>query len=274
LAGALPDADLRDWAVARYGVTPAGEAAGEVAGSNVLYRALDTAVLAARFKLAPDVAQQRLVRVDELLLAARRERPAIPVDDKVVTAWNGYMITTLALAGRVLDEPRYLDAAVVAAKFIEDRLLDADTQLLYRDWRDGVRGVAGFCEDYAALAEALLALYKVSGERNWLLQAHSLTDAMLARFWDSKHGGFFNVGADTEIWLREKPLADGAAVSANGVALQVLLQLAAFSNERLYRERARETAAWAGAQLADAPGAMPYTLMVWNSVAGIPGESN
>ena len=274
LAGALPDADLHDLAVARYGITRAGEAAGEVAGSNVLYRALDMATLAARFQVAPDIAQQRMVRVDELLLAARRERPAVPVDDKVVTAWNGYMITTLALAGRVLDEPRYLDAAMVAATFIEDRLLDEDTQLLYRDWRDGVRGVAGFCEDYAALAEALLALYKVSGKRDWLLQARSLTDAMLARFWDSKHGGFFNTGADTEVWLREKPLADGAAVSANGVALQVLLQLAAFSNEPLYRERAWETAAWAGAQLAAAPGSMPYTLMAWASLREIPGESN
>jgi uncharacterized protein YyaL (SSP411 family) len=97
---------------------------------------------------------------------------------------------------------------------------------------------------------------------------------MLARFWDSKHGGFFNTGADTEVWLREKPLADGAAVSANGVALQVLLQLAAFSNEPLYRERAWETAAWAGAQLAAAPGSMPYTLMAWASLREIPGESN
>jgi uncharacterized protein YyaL (SSP411 family) len=274
LMEALPDAELRDWAVARYGITRAGEAAGEIAGSNVLYRALDMAALAARFQVEPEVARQRLAKIDALLLAARRERPAVPVDDKVVTAWNGYLITTLALAGRMLDEPRYLDAAVMTANFILDRLLDKETGQLYRDWRNGVRGVAGFCEDYAALAEALLALYGVSGERNWLLQAHSLTDAMLAQFRDGRHGGFFNTSADTELWLREKPLADGAAVSANGVALHVLLQLAAYSNEARYRDRARETAAWAGAQLADAPDAMPYTLIVWSSVAGIPGETN
>jgi uncharacterized protein YyaL (SSP411 family) len=134
-----------------------------------------------------------------------------------------------------------------------------------------MRGVPGFCEDYAAMAEALLALYKVSGERDWLHKARNLSDAMLARFWDGKSGGFFNTGTDTGLWLREKPLADGAAVAANGVALHVLLQLAALSNEGLYRERARETAAWAAAQLADTPGAMPYTLTVWDSVAGKPG---
>jgi hypothetical protein len=266
LTAALPDADLREWAVARYGITRAGEAHGEVAGSNVLYRSLDTTELAARFKVEPAEVLRRLAQVDALLLAARRERPPVPVDDKVVTAWNGYMITTLALAGRVLDEPRYLEAAIVAADFIEARLLDADGQRLYRDWRDGVRGVAGFCEDYAALAEALLTLYKVSGERDWLLQARSLTDAMLLRFRDSKHGGFFNTAADTELWLREKPLADGAAVSANGVALQVLLELARYSHEPRYRERARETAAWASAQLADNPGAMPYTLLGWGTL--------
>jgi uncharacterized protein YyaL (SSP411 family) len=266
LMKAVPDAGLRDWAVARYGITRTGETHGEVAGSNVLYRALDAAALAARFEVEPAVVRQRLAQVDALLLAARRERPAVPVDDKVVTAWNGYMITTLALAGRMLDEPRYLDAAMAAAEFIEARLLDTDAPLLYRDWRDGVRGVAGFCEDYAALAESLLALYRVTGERDWLLQARSLTDAMLARFRDSEHGGFFNTSADTELWLREKPLADGAAVSANGVALQVLLELARFTNEPRYRELARETAAWAGAQLADNPGAMPYALLAWESL--------
>jgi len=274
LTEALPDAELRDWAAARYGITRAGEANGEVAGSNVLYRALDTAALAARFEVAPGVARQRLAQVDALLLAARGERPAVPVDDKVVTAWNGYMITTLALAGRVLDEPRYLAAAVAAAEFIGTRLLDKDATLLYRDWRDGVRGVAGFCEDYAAMAEALLALYRVSGERDWLLQARDLADAMLERFWDSAGGGFFNAAADTELWLREKPLADGAAVSANGVALHVLLDLAQLTGAARYRERSRETASWAGAQLADTPAAMPYTLIVWESLAEIPGESD
>jgi hypothetical protein len=54
----------------------------------------------------------------------------------------------------------------------------------------------------------------------------------------------------------------------------VLLQLAAFSDEPLYRERAWETAAWAGAQLAATPGAMPYTLMAWDSLAEISSESN
>jgi len=274
LTEALPDAELRDWAAARYGITRAGEANGEVAGSNVLYRALDTAALAARFEVAPGVARQRLAQVDALLLAARGERPAVPVDDKVVTAWNGYMITTLALAGRVLDEPRYLAAAVAAAEFIGTRLLDKDATLLYRDWRDGVRGVAGFCEDYAAMAEALLALYRVSGDRDWLLQARDLADAMLARFWDNAGGGFFNAAADTELWLREKPLADGAAVSANGVALHVLLDLAQLTGAARFRERSRETASWAGAQLADAPAAMPYTLIVWESLAEIPGESD
>jgi uncharacterized protein YyaL (SSP411 family) len=184
------------------------------------------------------------------------------------------MITTLALAGRVLDEPQYLDAAITAAEFIIDRLLDDETQILYRDWRDGVRSVAGFCEDYAALAEALLALYKISGDRDWMLQARHLTDIMLERFGDGKNGGFFNTTADSDLWLREKPLADGATVSVNGVALQVLLQLAAFSNEPIYRERARETLAWAGTQLADVPEAMPYTLIAWTSLAGKPGESN
>jgi len=263
LDAALPQANLRDWAVARYGITRAGEAHGEVAGSNVLYRALDVDGLAARFGVEPGAARTRLAQLEERLRAARRTRPAPPVDDKVIAAWNGYMITTLALAAELLAEPRYLEAAVAAADFIETRLLEPQGQRLFRDWREGVRGAPAFCEDYAALAEAWLALYRASGEGAWLVKARRLADAMLARFRDERRGGFFNAGADTELWLREKPLVDAAAVSANGVALQVLLQLAVSTGASRYRELALETAAWAGSQLADSPAAMPYTLLAW-----------
>jgi uncharacterized protein YyaL (SSP411 family) len=254
---------LRDWAAARYGVTVHGESHGEVKGKNVLYRAMDTRTLADSFKVDLITAMQRNDSLDELLLAARRERPAVPVDDKVVTVWNGYMLTTLAMAGRLLDEPRYLKAAEETAGFVLDALYDEQNGVLYRDWRAGERGVHGFSEDYAAVAEGLLALYRVTGEKDWLNRTRRLVAGMVERFWDDVHGGFFRTGADTELWLREKPASDGATLAANGIALHVLQQLATIIGDPAYRERAWRTAAWAGAQLADAPEAMPYTLIVW-----------
>ena len=267
LTEALDDEALRDWAAARYGVTERGNALtdplGEMQGKNVLYAALDDTQLADKFKADLISASKRNARIDKLLIKARSKRPAVPVDDKVVTVWNGYMVTTLALAGRVLDEPRYIDAAEQTADFIIEALLDSKSGVLFRDWRNGVRGVPGFSEDYAAMAEGLLALHKVTASKHWLVKAQGLVDKLLADYWDEPAGGFFSSPADTELWMREKQASDGATLSVNGVAVHVLHDLARLTGKNSYRDKARKTAAWAGAQLADSSASMPYTLMVW-----------
>jgi hypothetical protein len=255
--------ELRDWAALRYGVTPQGEAQGEVAGKNVLHRVLDTAGLVAQSGVDLITAGQRNARLDALLLAARNKRPAVPVDDKVVAVWNGYMITTLALAGRLLDEPGYIEAASATADFVLDKLYDARSGVLFRDWRAGVRGVPGFSADYAGIAEGLLALYRVTANRDWLDRAQSLITSLVERFWDDMHGGFYSTPADTVLWVREKEATDGATLAPNGIAIHVLQQLATITGNPRYLEQAWQVAAWSGAQLQEVPSAMPYTLIVW-----------
>ena len=270
LTEAINDDALRDWAAARYGVIERGNALsdplGEMAGRNVLYRALDNKALARKFNTDLMTTSQRNAEVDRRLLAARSQRPVVPVDDKVVTVWNGYMVTTLALAGRLLDEPHYIKAAEQAAVFMLDALYDDEQGVLYRDWRAGERGVPGFSEDYAAVAEGLLALYRVTGEKRWLKRAVALTERMLRQFWDEDDGGLFSTASDTELWVRKKEIADGASLSANGVALHVLQQLGGLTGDSKYQRLAWETAAWAGAQLNNAAAAMPYSLMLWDEL--------
>jgi uncharacterized protein YyaL (SSP411 family) len=267
LEAALDEQLLRDWASARYGLKAHGNAIsdplGELAGRNVLYIAHDQAALARMFDVDLITARQRTASADARLLAARQQRPAVPVDDKVVTAWNGYLVTTLAQAGRQLDEPRYLEAAVRAADFIMTNLYDDRTGRLYRDWRAGVRGVPGFSDDYAAVAEGLLMLYRVTGDKRWLQQAQRLVDTLLQLFWDDAAGGLYRTAGDTGFWMREKQAVDGASVAANGVAVHVLLDLARATGNDEYRDRARQTAAWAGAQQGDAPDSMAYLLVRW-----------
>ena len=267
LRDVLGEGKWLDWAVARYDLLRRGNALhdplGEMDGRNVLIEVLDEAQLAKQFEVDLLTAKQHNARVDEKLRAARRSRPPVPVDDKVVTAWNGHMITTLALAGRLLDEPRYLAAAEQAADFVLQALFDDDRGVLYRDWRDGRRGATGFNADYAGLAEGLLTLYQVSGERRWLQQAQALVERQLALFWDDEQGGFYNTPGDRAGWLREKRLTDGASVSDNGVALHVLLTLHRLTGQDRYLEPARRLAAWATAQQADAPASMSYALRAW-----------
>jgi len=270
LTQALGDGELRRWAAARYGLTESGnargDAAGELAGRNVLYLAIDVPALARRFGVDEGTAEQRSAEAARRLLEARRKRPALPVDDKIVTAWNGFMIETLARAGRLLDEPRYTAAASAVAEFLLGRLYDAQTGVLYRDWRQGVRGGPGFCEDYAALAAGLLELRAAGGGPRWLDAARELTDRMLARFEDTEYGGFYQTGADSGLWLRGKAVTDGASVSVNGLAIHALLALDRATGEARYGQAAWRAALWASAQLADAPEDMPFILLEWKEL--------
>jgi len=276
LTDAMGKGVLRGWAVARYGIREQGNAlsdpVGELAGRNVLYLAADTRTLAAKFNVDLITAAQRNQEVDRLLLAARKARPPVPVDDKIVTVWNSYMITTLAMAGRLLDEPGYLQAANETADFIYTVLYDAQERVLYRDWRHGIRGVPGFGEDYAALAEGLLGLYRVTGRKAWLQRARQLADIHLAGYWDRDRGGFFRTRKDSELWIRDKNADDGATLSANGIAIHVLLELAQLTEDEGYRNKAWQTAAWAGAQMEATPAAMPYTLIRWPELMGEAGK--
>ncbi|MDH3899860.1 MAG: AGE family epimerase/isomerase, partial [Gammaproteobacteria bacterium] len=267
LEAALDEQVLRDWAGARYGFEEHGNAIsdprGELAGRNILYVAHDLDAQARLFDVDLITARQRTAAVDARLLAARQRRPAVPVDDKIVTAWNGYLITTLAQAGHQLGQRHYIEAAARAADFIMTSLYEDKTGRLYRDWRAGVRGVPGFSDDYAAVAEGLLMLYRVTGNKHRLQQAQQLVDTQLQLFWDDAAGGFYRTAGNTGFWMREKEAVDGATVSANGVAVHVLLDLARATGNDEYRDRAWQTAAWAGAQLANAPDSMPYLLISW-----------
>ncbi len=277
LTAALDDEALHDWAAARYGLEEQGNAVSdplnEMGGRNVLYRALDNKELAEKFRVDLMTVSQRNAGIDRRLLAARNKRPAVPVDDKVVAVWNGYMITTLALAGRLLDEPRYIRAAEETAAFVLSALYDREPGVLYRDWRAGERGVPAFSEDYAGVAEGLLAIYKVTGNKRWLNSAIVLVDTLLETFWDAGNGGFFSTASDTELWIRKKEASDGATLSANSIAMHVLQQLGDLTGNRKYHRLAWETAAWAGAQLNNAPAAMSYSLILWDDLVAYKPDS-
>ena len=91
-------------------------------------------------------------------LRARRPRPHL--DDKIVTAWNGLMISAFARASRVLDDPAYLDDARRAADFLRQHLYRPDDGILLRSYREGPASVEGFADDYAFLIQGLLDLYE------------------------------------------------------------------------------------------------------------------
>ena len=166
----------------------------------------------------------------------RLKRTRLHKDDKVLTAWNALMITALSKAGHILDEPRYLQAARRAQRFISNSLTDGSGRLLRR-WKDGEAAHNGQLEDYAFYGLALLALYGATFDPEYLSAAADISERMCLFFLDSKNGGFYIYANDAEkLITRPKDIYDGALPSGNAAAALLLTRLAGLTGEEAWRK--------------------------------------
>jgi uncharacterized protein len=235
-----------------YGVTKQGNALtdphGEFTGRNILYQAHSTAETALFFNKPLQDVELILEKAGRRLLAERSRRPRPHLDDKVITGWNGLMISALAKGYQILEEERYLKAARGAAAFILTELHDGSTGSLFRRYREGEAGFEAQLDDYAFFVQGLLDLYEASFDVWWLEQAVKLTEQQMAFFLDEKNGGFFDTsGRDQTVLVRMKSDYDGAEPTGNSVAALNLLRLAGITdNQEWRRQAARTIGAFAG----------------------------
>lgn len=185
-----------------YGIRKDGNARkesdpnGELKGCNILFRANSPRRVADELGLPPDEVRSLLATGRKTLLEHRARRPRPHRDDKVVSAWNGLMISALALGARVLGDDALLGRARKAAGFIRENL-DHPEDGLQRSWRDGVASGPAFAPDHAFIIQALLDLYETDFDIRWLQWARELQGRMDERFLDREHGGYFSVTAKT-----------------------------------------------------------------------------
>ncbi len=189
-----------------------------------------------RLGVGPPALLERLEPQLDRLRAARRRRPFPLVDDKVLTDWNGMMIGAMARAGAILEEPRYLEAAVRAARFVLARLRAPDGSLLHV-WSQGGARIPAFVDDYAFLIRGLLALAEATADEAWLGHAARLADEAERRLGDER-GGYYQAAERPDLLVRSKVATDGATPSGNAVMLLNLLELSERTGRRAYRERA------------------------------------
>jgi hypothetical protein len=214
--------DLADDAIAYFGAT----ANGNFEGTNILE---------ARGP-EPEPATREEIR--RLLLDRRSGRIRPGLDDKRLTAWNALMISALAEAGAVLEEPLYLDAAAACADFVLAQLRDADGRLL-RTFSAGQARLGAYLEDHAFLLEALLTLYEANFDERYFREARVLADEIIARFPDTERGGFFSTPTDHEALIaRRKDLEDTPIPSGSSGAAFGLLRLAALTGDHSYAQAA------------------------------------
>jgi uncharacterized protein YyaL (SSP411 family) len=247
-----------------YGVAPDGnvpgqqDVRGELKGKNVLYEAHSTEETAKKFGLTVEQITVKLTAGRKALFEARSSRPQPPLDDKIVTAWNGMMIAALARASQAFDEPRYLQSAQATAKFLAIHLYDAKTGKLWRSYRAGGPSVDGFLDDYTDLISGLLDLYQAGFDVHWLQWAVSLQEKQNQLFGDEKTGGYFDTGSsDASLLSRTREAYDGAEPSPNSTAAMNLLRLAQFTDRVQWRDRAYKTISAFAARLQSDPEAVP-----------------
>jgi uncharacterized protein len=252
----------------QYGVKAKGNAPDgsdphrEFGGKNILVRAESVESTAKRFGLPVAEVAAKSAEARRTLFQARAQRPRPSRDDKVITAWNGLMISALARGSQVLDDPAYVEAATRAALFLKDNLRDPADGGLLRGYRQGAGTVKGFADDHAFLIQGLLDLYEASFEIRWLRWAAELQERQDALFWDDRDGGYFGTRAgDSTVLVRTKEEFDGAEPAPNSVSALNLLRLAQMTGNPAWREHAEKTLRSVSKALKEAPSGLPQMLV-------------
>ncbi|MFL6354202.1 MAG: thioredoxin domain-containing protein [Bryobacteraceae bacterium] len=251
---------------ARFGVEADGNVEqdphGEFTGRNILYEAMSEEEAGQRARVADAEVHPTLNRAKRALFDARTKRPRPHLDTKILTAWNGLMISAFAKGYAVLGDKQYLEAAERAVSFLLSRMYDSKSGLLLRRFCDGEAAVPAFLDDYAFLVQALVDLFEAGFAPSYLQLASNLAKNGLQQFEDTEHGGFFSTfGGASDLLLRMKDDYDGAEPSGNSVAADVLLRLAQLTGDSSFRDGADRCLRWVAPKLGAQPTMAPQMLV-------------
>ncbi len=206
---------------------------GNFEGHNILN--IKSSLEAVASKAGVEIARMQAVveRGRKILFELREKRIKPGRDEKILTAWNGLMLTAFAEAAAVLKRDDYRKIAEANAGFALAKL-ERDG-LLLRTYKDGEAKLNGYLEDYACLIEGLISLYEATGTLEWIEAARRLSETMIEQFWDDEDGAFFFTGKSHEqLIVRSKDFMDNATPSGNSVAAFALQKLGLLTGEEKY----------------------------------------
>jgi len=233
--GAVLDPDEASLAARYWDVTERGN----FEGKNILHVARPPEAVADEFGLSTEELWDRIATIRAKLFAVREERVRPGRDEKILAAWNGLMLRSFALAARVTGREDYREAAIENATFMVEKLKEDGR--IHRSYKDGRARFNGYLEDYAMVADGLVALYEATFETRWLVEADALLDAVSELFWDEEERAFYDTPADhEELVTRPRDVYDNATPSGTSVVTEVLLKLALFLDRSDYRQRAED----------------------------------
>ena len=211
--------------------------AGNFEGKTILNVPQELTSFAEELGLDLEQLEAKIERAKVSLRDVREERIHPLLDDKVLASWNGLMLRAFAEAAAALNNEKYLNAAIANAEFLVNTM-KPDGRLL-RTYRGGQAKLLGYLEDYAFVADGLLALYEATFQQRWLDEAVSLADSMVDLFWDENAGAFYDTGIDHEsLVVRPRDVFDNAQPCGGSVASDLLLRLAVITGNQEYTVKA------------------------------------
>lgn len=217
-----------------YGVTEEGN----FEGRNVLNTKLRIEEFAPKHSLDPNDLNLKLTALRNQLWKVREKREHPLKDDKILSSWNGLMISSIIQAGCAFNDKRYIDASLKAARFIQTHMWQ-NGQLLRR-WRDGEASFKAGLDEYAFMIRGLLSLFEADCGIEWLEWALEMTD-LLKRQFKIDGGAFYQTdGKDQSLILRKCQFSDGAEPSGNALHAENLMRLYQIMGDSNYWEDAED----------------------------------
>jgi uncharacterized protein YyaL (SSP411 family) len=253
------DKNESDFAINVFNIANDGnwidESKGMMPGTNILHLKKSSKELADEFKMSEDLFYKKIESIRQKLFKYREKRIHPHKDDKVLTDWNGLMISAFAKASQAFNNYKYSDAAVKAYSFIEKHLTQKDGKLIHR-FRDGESGLPAHLDDYAFMVNALIDLYETTFDLKYLVRAVELNKTLILDYWDEYNGGFYFTSSISEkIITRQKEVYDGAIPSGNSMALLNLLRLSRFTSDVQYETKASELVKYFSGYISRSPSA-------------------
>ncbi len=234
IGNVLKDPTISDIFCEYYGITEAGN----FEGKNILNIRSSLNHLSQRYGMTTEILEGILNDASKKLFEVRSKRIRPGLDDKILTSWNGLMISGFAKGYKITGNKRYLDAAINAVNFIESKIAKNDGRL-QRSFKNGISKLNAYLDDYAFYVNALLDVFEINSQPKYLQKAIAYTDYMIQHFWDQDEGSFFFTSDDHEqLIVRTKGFYDLAIPSGNSMAASNLIKLYHFTQNNDYLHKA------------------------------------